>query len=140
MDEISWKECIENGIIFETIPDLERSLQLLSMAETRFLFWNKKVNKKFITLKVEGYYEIIKELIFALIYKNGFNCKNHICLIAYLQEKHSELIYEIDKINELRKIRNDISYRGFYVDKDYLDRNELEFKNIINILINKVKQ
>lgn len=130
-ENISWKECVDKGIITKTIPDNERAVQMLEMANIRQEFWDKNIQDKFISLKVEAYYEIIKELILANIYQEGFNCTNHICLIAYLKEKFQNFSFETEKINELRKVRNEISYRGFTIKKDYLERNELEFKNII---------
>jgi len=133
-NEMSWKECVDQGIITETQADEERSSQMLQMADIRLEFWDKKVDDKFIALKVEAYYDIIKELIFAHLYKNGYNCTNHLCLIAYLKEKIQDFDFEIQKIDELRKVRNEINYRGLTVKKDYLDRNELEFKNIIKKL------
>ena len=133
-NEMSWKECVDQGIITETQADEERSNQMLQMANLRLEFWDKKVDEKFVALKVEAYYDIIKELIFAHIYKNGFNCTNHLCLIAYLKEKINDFDFEIQKIDELRKVRNEINYRGLTVKKDYLERNELEFKNIIKRL------
>ena len=131
---MSWKECVDKGIITQTQADEERCNQMLQMANIRLEFWNKNVDEKFVTLKVEGYYDIIKELIFAHIYKNGYNCTNHLCLIAYLNEKFQDFEFEIQKIDELRIVRNDINYRGFTIKKDYLERNELEFKNIIKRL------
>ena len=86
-NEMSWKECVDQGIITETQADEERSNQMLQMANLHLEFWNKNVDGKFIFLKVEAYYDIIKELIFAHIYKNGYNCINHLCLIAYLKEE-----------------------------------------------------
>ncbi len=133
-NEMSWKECVDQGIITETQADEERSSQMLQMADLRLEFWDKKVEEKFIALKVEAYYDIIKELIFAHLYKNGYNCTNHLCLIAYLKEKIQDFDFEIQKIDELRKVRNEINYRGLTVKKDYLERNELEFKNIIKRL------
>ena len=130
-EKINWKECLEKGIITKTVEDKERSKQMLKMADTRFEFWNKQIAEKYTALKVEAYYDIIKELVFAHLYKNGYNCINHLCLIAYLKEKFKDFDFEIGKIDELRIIRNEISYRGFSVKKDYLERNELEFKNII---------
>lgn len=131
---MSWKECVDKGIIFTTEKDEERSNQMFQMANIRFEFWNNNVDDKFVTLKVEAYYDIIKELIFAHIYKNGYNCTNHLCLISYLKEKIKDFDFEIQKIDELRMIRNDINYRGFFIKKDYLQKNELEFKNIIQRL------
>jgi hypothetical protein len=112
---------------------------MLKMALLRIEFWNKKIDDKYIALKIEAYYDIIKELIFAHMYKNGYNCTNHLCLIAYLKEKFKDFDYETEKIDELRKIRNEINYRGFQIKKDYLERNELEFKSIIQKLKESLK-
>ena len=131
---MSWKECVDEGIITQSTPDEERSNQMLLMANLRLKFWDKKVADEFIVLKVEAYYDIIKELIFAHLYKNGYNCTNHLCLITYLKEKIKDFDFETQKIDELRKVRNEINYRGLIIKKDYFERNELEFKNIIKRL------
>lgn len=138
-EKMSWKECVDKKIITRTPQDLERSSQMLKMALLRLEFWNKKIDDKYIALKIEAYYDIIKELIFAHMYKNGYNCTNHLCLIAYLKEKFKDFDYETEKIDELRKIRNEINYRGFQIKKDYLERNELEFKSIIQKLKESMK-
>jgi hypothetical protein len=130
--KMTFKECVDGGIITKSIPDKERSIQMLNMAELRKEFWSKKIDDKFIALKIEAYYEIIKELIFANMYKEGYNCTNHLCLISYVNEKLKNI--NSDKLDELRKIRNEISYRGFAVTSDYLSRNEEEFKAIIEKL------
>lgn len=139
-EKMSWKECVEKDILTESLPDEGRAAQMLAMANLRFEFWDKPVAEKFITLKVEAYYDIIKELLFAHLYKHGFNCTNHLCLIAYLREKFKDFDFETEKIDELRKARNSVNYRGFNIKKDYLDRNELEFKNIIKQLKERLKE
>src|SRR3989338_542908 len=116
-NEMSWKECVDEGVITQSVPDEERSNQMLMMANLRLKFWDKKVADEFIVLKVEAYYDIIKELLFAHLYK-----------------KIKDFDFETKKIDELRKVRNEINYRGLTIKKDYLERNELEFKNIIKRL------
>ncbi|HLC22575.1 MAG TPA: hypothetical protein VJJ79_02270 [Candidatus Nanoarchaeia archaeon] len=138
--EMNWKECVDEGIITQSIPDEERSNQMLTMVNLRLKFWDKKVADEFIVLKVEAYYDIIKELIFAHLYKNGYNCTNHLCLIAYLKEKIKDFDFETQRIDELRKVRNEINYRGLTIKKDYLERNELEFKNIIKRLKEELEE
>ncbi len=133
-NEMSWKECTEEKIISRTDPDEERANQMQQMANVRLAFWDQKIANEFSTLKVEAYYDIIKELIFAHLYKNGYNSSNHLCLIAYLKEKMTDFDFEIHKIDELRRVRNDINYRGLQIPKDYLQRNEPEFKIIIEEL------
>ena len=49
-------------------------------------------------------------------------------------------LFEIQRIDELRKVRNGINYRGLMINKDYLERNELEFKNIITRLKEEIKK
>ncbi|MBT7903749.1 hypothetical protein HN587_07840 [Candidatus Woesearchaeota archaeon] len=107
---------------------------MINIANTCLSFWDKKIEDKYTALKVEAYYDIIKELIFAHIYKNGFNCINHLCLIAYLKEKIPNFDFEIQKIDELRRIRNEINYRETTIPNEFLNRNELEYKNIIKKL------
>jgi len=133
-EELSYNDCLEQGMLIRTEPDERRSSQMLNMAGLRQRFWDKEVACEFTALKVEAYYDVIKELIFAHIYKKGYNCKNHLCLIAYLRKNIQDFEFEIDKIDELRKVRNEINYRGFSIGKDYLERNELEFRNIIRRL------
>ena len=115
---MSWKECVDEGIITQSVPDEERSSQMLMMANLRLKFWDKKVADEFIVLKVEAYYDIIKELLFAHLYKNGYNYTNHLCLIAYLKEKIKDFDFETQKIDELRKVRNEINYRGLTIKKE----------------------
>ena len=89
-NEMSWKECTEQGIIVETEPDEGRSKQMLQMAALRLKFWESLsaiTDERYSSLFIEAYYDIIKELIFAHLYKNGYNCTNHLCLIAYLKEE-----------------------------------------------------
>lgn len=131
---ITWEECVERGIIQKIGSNPEIANKMFAMASLRLEFLDRDMEEKYTSLKIEAYYDIIKELIFGHLYKNGYNCTNHLCLIAYLKEKIENFDYEIQKIDELRKVRNEISYRGLSIKKDYLDRNELEFKNIINKL------
>ncbi len=139
-NEMNWKECVDEGIITPTVPDEERSNQMFLIANLRLKFWDREVADEFIVLRIETYYDIIKELIFANLYKNGYNCTNHICLIAYLKEKIKDFDFESQKIDELRKVRNEINYRGLIIKKDYLERNELEFKNIIKRLKDELQK
>src|SRR3972149_9194485 len=120
-NEMSWKECVDGRIITKAVPDEERSRQMLQMANLRLTFWEalgRIMSDEYAVLLIEAYYDIIKELIFAHLYKNGYNCTNHLCLIAYIKEKLQDFEYETKKLDELRKVRNEISYKGFSINKD----------------------
>jgi len=54
-EKMSWKECTDKKIITKSTPDNERAVQITSMAKLRLEFWSKKMDDKFIALKVEAY-------------------------------------------------------------------------------------
>ncbi len=107
---------------------------MLRTAELRWRFWDRDIEEEFAALKAEAYYDIIKELIFAHLYRNGYDSANHLCLIAYLREMMPDFGFETDKIDELRRVRNNMNYKGLIVEKDYLRKNEREFRHIITEL------
>ena len=80
-----------NGVLSGRMVDFDISSEMLRIANLRLKFWDTKVSDEFTVLKVEAYYDSIKELIFAHLYKEGYNCTNHLCLIAYLKEKMKDL-------------------------------------------------
>lgn len=135
---MEWDECVRRGFIRRLPIDTRRSIGILEMALHREKFWRGIDSEKWTSLKVEGYYEIIKELILSLMQGEGLDCMNHKCLVSYLERKDRMTDHEIQKIDELRKLRNEISYRGFNVDPFYLKMNELEFQNIIKKLKDRI--
>jgi len=52
--------------------------------------------------------------------KLGWNCLNHVCIIHFLN-----LIgfYDVKMIDSLRKLRNQINYRGDFADPEFLIKN-----------------
>ena len=139
MEKISWKDCIQKKIIFKIRPNKNKAIEMLRIANLRFECWNKKIDGKFTALKIEAYYGVIRDLSFAHLYEDGFNCTNHKCLIAYLKYIMPDFEYEINKIDELGRISDQISHRGLFVDKSYLIKNELEFQHIISTLKSSLK-
>ena len=102
------------------------------MAKERF----EDINKESKTYRiVEEYYEVIKELISALMYLNGFKTLSHKMLVIYLERNYKEFNKsEIILINELRKLRNNILYYGQKVEKEFLLNNKKE----LNLIIKKL--
>lgn len=120
--------------------DKDKAISLLKMADMRYEFWsNLKFDSKYTSIAVDGYYEIMKELLTALLYLEGYKSDNHECLIAYLKEHYSDLSYEVGILYQLKRVRNDIDYKGFFVNAEYLERNKLEFKHIIETLQKIIK-
>ncbi len=66
----------------------------------------------------------------------GFKTLSHEALVAYLENWHKEFSpHEIFLINELRKLRNDIVYRGFFIEPTFVTRNKIKIDKIIEKLI-----
>lgn len=60
---------------------------------------------------------------------------SHEMLVGYLAEFYKEFSQaEITVIDQLRKTRNDISYRGVIIRPDYLNRNKDSIERIIKKL------
>lgn len=63
---------------------------------------------------------------------DGYKTLSHETLVAYLKEFYKEFAeHEIIFIDQLRQLRNKIVYKGFFVEKSYLDRNENRIKEIV---------
>jgi hypothetical protein len=133
-----WKESQDE--VNKIRPDKEMAKSLLKMMEIRLKATESLNKEKFTSIVVEGYYEVIKEGITALMAIDGYKTLSHEVLIAYLKEFYREFTeYEIQFIDQLRQLRNKIVYKGFFVQTDYLERNERQIKQAIE-KFNKIIQ
>lgn len=105
---------------------------MVSLIEERIRTENKE---KMAALIVVDYYEMIKELATAALLADGYKTLSHKDLIDYIKEKYSEFdAYETSFLNDLRILRNRISYEGLFIEPSFLFRNEPTFKEIIQKL------
>lgn len=130
---MNFDDCIKKGLVKKTAENKAISSSLVKLANIRLEDIGKFSST---TLKVESYYEVIKELITALLAADGYKSYSHECLICYIHDKFSHKFtgMQIELIDQLRVIRNDIAYRGAFVDDDFLHRNENDILLIINTL------
>jgi len=127
--------------LIKITPDKEKAksiLKMVSLLEKRIKNQNKK---EMVALIISDYYEIIKELITSILLIDGYKTLSHKDLIDYLKQRYEEFSsYEISVLDDLRILRNRISYEGFFVESPYLDRNESLFLSLINKLKNLIKK
>ena len=129
-----WNEQSEQ--VSKITPDKERAKSLLTLIALREKDLQDKKDE-FATLIVEGYYEIVKELITAIMTVDGYKTLSHEMLIGYLEKFYREFsTAELYLADQLRKTRNEIAYRGLIITSDYLNRN----KERIIKLITKLKK
>ena len=127
--------------LIKITPNKERVksiLEIVSLIEERIKIQDKI---KMVSLIISDYYEIIKELITAILLKDGYKTLSHKDLISYIKSRYREFSQqEIIFLDNLRILRNRISYEGYKIDVSYLNRNEIIFKSIIKKLKKILKE
>ncbi len=140
MKEImNWDVCLNEHIkIVEVDKDKIDSIKKMCLARLKVIP-QIKLDEETASIIAVDYYEIIKELLIALLLKEGLKADNHECLISYFKYKYKEYDYETKLIHQLKEARNRATYDGVFIKEEYIKRNKLEFDNIINILFNLIK-
>ena len=120
--------------IFKITPDEKRAEALIEMAKDRY----KNMNFKEPYRIIEEYYEIIKELITAFMYKQGWKTLSHKALVEFALENIKTLSQgEINLIDELRIKRNNIMYYGEKVSSEFLSSREKTIKKMMEKLFKR---
>lgn len=125
---------MEEGLIKIT-PDKEKGKSILKMVDTTIEMIKVLDIAKFSSNVTKEYYDVIRELISVVLLLDGYKTYgdgSHKKLIYYLQLNYNQFNeYEISMIDDLRIKRNKISYDGFFVERDYIER---KVKDIIKII------
>ncbi|MDD1744398.1 MAG: hypothetical protein LUQ20_01100 [Candidatus Methanoperedens sp.] len=128
---------MEEGII-KTAPDREKAKSILKMVETTLEMIDTIDSRKFTSHVVKEYYEVIRELITVILLLDGYKTHGegaHKKLIEYIERNYAEFkVHDITLIDDLRIIRNKISYNGFFVTDDYLERKRKDILMLIDNL------
>ena len=119
--------------IIKISPDNKRAKALKEMAKERYSTIN---DFKMPYRIIEEYYEIIKELLTAFMYKDGQKTLSHKSLIDFARKNIKFLsTTEIELIDNLRVKRNNIVYYGEKISTEFLKYREQIIKKIIDLLI-----
>ena len=125
---------MEDGLIRIT-PDREKAKSIMKMAEKSLEMVRTIDESEFPSNVVKEYYEIIRELISAVLLLDGYKTYGegaHKKVIDYLEKNYREFPeHEISVIDELRVVRNRIFYDGFFIREDYIKRKKEAIENII---------
>jgi len=139
-DIMSWAVC-EREFVRKVEPDMERAKSIVRSAEFRLKrAKNTKVNDETVSLIVEDYYEVIKELLTAYLLTKGLRSKNHQCLISFFYKINPDFEKEAYLIQQMSFFRNRLTYYGEFIPKEFYEENRREFDKVIVIvkkLINK---
>ncbi len=139
---MDWRDCIDRGRVKEVRKNPEQARSLIELAKRRLESIKKRKDYEYPQLLIEDYYETMKELMSALIAIHGYKSYSHECLISFIQEFYADTLAQsqLRFLDDLRKLRSDILYRGREIAEDYLDRNSSEIDRILELLFEKVNE
>ena len=137
---ISWKESQDE--VRKIKPDRQMASAIFRMIEVRMKALEElKGRQEVASLIVEDYYEIIKEALTALMAIDGYKTLSHEVLISYLKEFYPQFSdAEILLADNLRKTRNKIAYKGFFVPPDFVERNDEKMRDLALKTITVLKE
>jgi len=118
-------------------PDKERARSLVKLAKLRYEKVKTFNEEKESSLIVEGYYEVAKELITAILFIDGYKTLSHKDLIEYLRLNFKADFSNLDisLLDQLRKLRNNIVYYGVFIEPSYVSRNKEHVNKIVSKLM-----
>ncbi len=130
----SWKDCIAKKYVTKTKPNRSMAIQMERMALLRDDFLQHHVDQKYIILKLEAYYDIVKELLYAHMYKNGYACTTPQCLVGYFEHHLHGFKKEYALIEELFAMKLKMHKIPPKQIQDFLQKNENLLKQTILLL------
>lgn len=134
--KLTWKQALQQKLIIKGPLQKSKAQQMQHVASLREEFLKEPIDEKFIALQLEAYYDIIKELLSAYAYKQGFTFASDALLPLYAHHHLHDFKKEIQKIEELFVIKSKIHSLGWKNIKTYLDKNE----EMLNQIIKKLKE
>jgi len=93
-----------------------------------------ELNEITVSFIVEGYYEVIKELLVAYLLHNGLRSNNHKCLIAYFYKQNPIYEREAYLMEKLSYFRNRLNYYGEKIPQEFFENKRKQIFKIIKII------
>jgi len=132
---MNWNKC-EKEFVRKVVVDLERIKSIKKTALLRLCrARDAKVNSKSVSLIVEDYYEVVKELLIAYLLKNGLRSRNHQCLISYFAKENPNMEKEYVLIGQMSFFRNRLGYYGEMIPVQFYDDKKEEFEHLVSVLL-----
>jgi len=137
---MNWRDCVDHNKVKQVRKNPEQANSLLELANKRFESIEKRKDYEYPQLLLEDYYETIKELVSALLTIHGYKSYSHECLISFMKEFYPNTLTQsqLRFLDDLRRLRSDILYRGRDIAEDYLHRNISDIELILEILFEMV--
>ena len=135
---MSWEACTRT-FIRKVSPDPEKIASLIETALARRKFVQSiVVTEKNVSFIIENYYEVLKELLVALLLQHGMRSSNHQCLFTFFSREYGHDA-EVAVIKQLNYLRNRLEYYGEQMEYNYFKENHKSFEHIIDLLLKLVR-
>jgi hypothetical protein len=132
MKEKDFKDCLVSFNARKISPDVKRSESLKEVATERINLI-KEINERNCNFVFEDYYTSILEILQSIVFRDGFNILNHICLGFYLRDVlKREDLFQV--YNDLRYKRNSLTYYGKRMDYEVAQDTIKKCRKIIKEL------
>lgn len=137
---MSWEKC-EREFIRKVEVDNEKINSIITQTKERIkrIKLTEKENLS-ISLIVEDYYEVIKELLVAYLLKNGLRSRNHQCLFSYFYKINPNFEKETYLISQMSLFRNRLCYYGEKIPEEFYKNNKEEFNKIIKLILSLINK
>lgn len=131
---MDWRDC-EKRFVRSVEVDREQIGSIIKAAHSRLKYLrSSSVNHENVSFIVEGYYEVIKEFLTALLMSKGLKSKNHQCLITYFYRNYPEHEASAHIVSHLSYLRNRLNYYGELIDFEFYKKNTKDFEILIKTL------
>ena len=119
------------SLLESALSGLKRSKKIENVFE--------KESKDYSYIFVERY-DILRKLIDAFLLFDKTKISNHQCSNSYLCVNHPELELDWETLETLRKLRNDVNYKGKKLIIDVWKSNQIKFEIYILTFIKEVQK
>ncbi len=129
-----WERAIEEGKVIKVSPNPERA-KSLAATSSRLLKVIEKIelNKDNGFFILTNYYDVVLELMHALLYKRGYKVLDHLSAGYYIKDilNNAEFFHIFDKY---RAIRNSIIYCGGSTDFETAQQGAKDLKRLYSFI------
>ncbi len=148
LDDV-YNACVADGLLYNMKEvDSEKAKTLLESAKQDMDTLKETIpimeKKKNFSLIWKSSYEIIRQLIDAILIMEKIKSDNHQCLYAYICTKHREWDIDWEIIETMRLLRNGVHYEGRPVSEETWKSYKFKFNiyatTLIKILKEQLKQ
>jgi hypothetical protein len=124
-------------LIIKTNPDKIKVQSILKMVDKTLLMINSIDYNVFPSNVLQQYYDVLRELMTIIMLLDGFKTKGegaHKEIIEYIGKNYSSVTQgQIMFLDELRVLRNRISYDGFFIESDFVIRKNEDIIELVRL-------